>query len=60
MYQRLADDNDAHLVPALMKGVLTDPSLKMADGLHPNAEGQVIMADNVWDILKPVLKRLKV
>jgi acyl-CoA thioesterase-1 len=46
---------DAYL-PFLLEGVAADPSLNLPDGVHPNARGQGILADNVWAVLAPVVR----
>jgi acyl-CoA thioesterase-1 len=45
------------LVPFLLDGVAGEPGLNQADGLHPTAEGQRIVADRLWPYLKPLLRR---
>ena len=57
LYPELARENDAELVPFLLDGVGGVPSLNQPDGIHPNAEGQRLMAQTVWRVLEPVLKR---
>jgi acyl-CoA thioesterase-1 len=42
------------LVPYLLKGVAGNPSLNLPDGIHPNAAGQKILAENVWRVLESV------
>jgi acyl-CoA thioesterase-1 len=54
-YTRLAARNGVALVPFLLDGVAGDPRLNQADGIHPTAEGQRRVADNVWKVLRPVL-----
>jgi acyl-CoA thioesterase I len=54
MFGDLAAKNAASLVPYLLEGVAGDPSLNLPDGLHPNAAGQKILAENVWRVLEPV------
>jgi acyl-CoA thioesterase-1 len=44
------------LVPFLLEGVGGKPQFNQRDGIHPNAEGQKILADNVWQVLEPALK----
>lgn len=56
IFPDLAKENDLHLIPFLLEGVAGDPSLNQSDGIHPTAEGYEIVAENVWQILKPVLK----
>ena len=55
VYTDLARANDVTLVPFLLEGVAGQPRLNQADGIHPTAEGQRILADNVWPHLRPLL-----
>ncbi len=54
LFGDLAVKNGAALVPYLLGGVAGDPSLNLADGIHPNAAGQKILAENVWRVLEPI------
>jgi acyl-CoA thioesterase I len=54
MFGDLAAKNAAALVPYLLEGVAGDPSLNLPDGIHPNAAGQKILAENVWRVLEPI------
>ncbi len=56
MFDKLATNNGAALVPYLLEGVAGDPSLNLPDGIHPNAAGQKILAENVWRVLEPVAR----
>jgi acyl-CoA thioesterase-1 len=56
MFAELATRNGALLVPYLLEGVAGDPSLNLPDGIHPNAAGQKVLADNVWRVLEPVAR----
>lgn len=56
VYTRLAEENDLPLIPFLLEGVGGIPELNLPDGIHPNIEGQKIVADNVWKILRPVVE----
>ena len=58
MFSELAAKNGASLVPYLLDGVAGDPSLNLPDGIHPNAAGQKILAENVWRILEPVARKV--
>ena len=42
-------------LPFLLDKVAGDPSLNQADGIHPNIEGSKIVADTVWNVLKPMV-----
>jgi acyl-CoA thioesterase-1 len=46
----------AALVDFLLDGVATEPALFQADRLHPTAEAQPRLLDNVWQGLAPLLK----
>lgn len=59
LYTALAMTNNAALVPFLLEGVGGKPELNQADGIHPTTEGQRILADNVWKILKPILVEIQ-
>ncbi len=48
---------DAAHVPFLLEGVGGVARLNQADGVHPTAEGQRVMAETVWQALAPVLER---
>ena len=58
MFTDLATKNRAALVPYLLQGVAGNPSLNLADGIHPNAAGQRILAENVWRVLEPVAREV--
>ena len=57
MYVDLAEKNDAALIPYLLIGVGGDPSLNLSDRIHPNAAGQRVLAETVWKVLEPVLRK---
>jgi acyl-CoA thioesterase-1 len=56
MFGELATKSGAALVPYLLDGVAGDPSLNLPDGIHPNAAGQKILAENVWRVLEPIAR----
>jgi acyl-CoA thioesterase I len=55
-FRELAAAWDAALLPFLLEGVAAEPSLNLSDGIHPNEQGQRRLADNVWEVLRPVLQ----
>ena len=55
IFPELAKKNKLDLIPFLLKDVGGIPSLNQADGIHPTIEGQKIVADNVWEVLMPIL-----
>jgi acyl-CoA thioesterase-1 len=56
IYPELAKRYAVPLVPFLLEGVGGVARLNQADGIHPTAEGQRIIADLLWPVLEPVLK----
>ncbi|MCW8881024.1 MAG: arylesterase [Sedimenticola sp.] len=59
IYQELAEQLNVPLVPFLLEGVADRPELMQGDGLHPRAEGQLLMLELVWLKLQPMLKPQK-
>jgi len=57
IYPELARESGAALVPFLLEGVGGVVSLNQADGIHPTAAGHERMAETVWRVLEPVLRR---
>jgi len=56
IFPELAEKNDLYLIPFLLKDVGGVPALNQADGIHPTVEGHKLLAINVWDVLKNVVK----
>jgi acyl-CoA thioesterase-1 len=55
IYTDLAAKNKMTLIPFLLEGVGGEPALNQADGIHPTAEGHLIVAENVWKQLEKLL-----
>ena len=55
LFPELAANNDATLIPFILDGVAGIESLNLPDGIHPTAEGHTIVAETVWNILRPIL-----
>jgi len=55
MYADIAQQYGTLLVPFFMDGIVFQPELLQADGIHPNENGQWLLLDNVWPVLEPVL-----
>ena len=53
----LATEYKVEFLPFLLEGVALDKNLNQADGIHPNAEGEKIMTENVYKALKPMLSK---
>lgn len=52
----LADEHDVEFLPFLLEGIAMRKEFNQPDGIHPNAEGERIMTDNVYKVLKPMLE----
>ncbi|MGB0370761.1 MAG: arylesterase [Opitutales bacterium] len=55
LFPELAEKNKAHLIPFLLEGVAANNELNQEDIIHPTAEGQKVIAENVWKVLRPLL-----
>lgn len=60
VYQRLADAYDVVLGRFLLDGIALDPELMRTDGIHPTAEAQINVLDNIWPFLKKMLDEMEV
>lgn len=56
IYEELATSHDLPLIPFLLKNIGGVETLIQQDGLHPNAQAQPLILDNVWPYLEPLLK----
>ncbi len=54
-YTQLATKHDIPLVPYLLKGV-SDAGLMQKDGIHPTAQAQPFILNNVWPQLELLLR----
>jgi acyl-CoA thioesterase-1 len=54
-YTELAKQYELPLVPFLLEGVADNWDLMQADGMHPTAEAEPKVLDNVWKVLEKVL-----
>ncbi len=59
-YREVALRYKVLFIPFLLAKVAGVSTLNQADGIHPNAAGAAIVADNVWAVLKPVLDQISV
>ncbi|HRI03968.1 MAG TPA: arylesterase [Pyrinomonadaceae bacterium] len=53
----LATEHKVEFLPFLLENVALKKELNQADGIHPNAEGEKIMTENVYRALKPMLAK---
>lgn len=55
VYTRLAEEKQVPLVPFFLDGVGGIPGMMQADGIHPTAQAQPKLLDNLWPVLEPML-----
>jgi acyl-CoA thioesterase-1 len=57
VFPDLASQHKVQFMPFILEGVALNPKLNQGDGIHPNAAGAVVMTENVYTALKPLLKK---
>ncbi len=55
VFPKVANETGSALVPFVLEGIGGVPSMMQSDGIHPTAEAQPRLLDNVWPMLKPLL-----
>lgn len=55
LYRRLADSYQVPLVAKMLDKVAENRALMQSDGMHPKAEAQPQVMENIWAGLKPLL-----
>lgn len=56
LLSRIARQSQAIFVPAVLSGIITDPSMK-SDFIHPNGEGYKLIAQRVYRAILPYLEK---
>jgi len=56
LFREVAKKKKVRLLPFLLDGIATQANLFQADGLHPTAQAQPALLNNVWRELAPMLK----
>jgi acyl-CoA thioesterase-1 len=57
VFNELARENNATLIPFLLEGVGGHRELNQQDLIHPSPAGHRIIADLVWRTLEPILRQ---
>ena len=57
MFPELAKKYNLRLIPFLLDRVYQHPELMQPDGIHPNGDGNKLVAQEVFDLIKPFLVR---
>ena len=55
VFPDLATEHDTEFMPFILENIALKKELNQADGVHPNAAGAKIMADNIYKVLRPML-----
>jgi acyl-CoA thioesterase I len=55
IFRNIAEKNKMILIPFLLNRVGGIADMNQSDGIHPTAEGQKILAENVWSVIKDEL-----
>jgi len=55
VFPEIAKKNNLPLIPFLLQNVAAKPELNQPDRIHPTAEGQKIVAQNVWAVIERFL-----
>lgn len=58
-FKSLAHKYKISLLPFMLKGVADHRELLQADDMHPTAQAEPMVLDNVWPALEPLLKKPK-
>ncbi len=55
VFEQVAAERDVTFMPHFLDNVAGVAELNQADGKHPNVDGARVVAENVWEYLKPML-----
>jgi acyl-CoA thioesterase-1 len=56
VYRELAEQSGVLWIEFFMEGIALNEDLMQDDGIHPNAEAQLILLDNAWPIIRQSLE----
>ena len=56
LFSKVAKKKNIFLLPFPLEGVAGIPAMNLADGIHPNAKGVQVIANNIWKEVSPHLK----
>lgn len=54
-YTQVATASDVAFLPFILEDITTQTHLMQGDGIHPTAEAQPIILNNIWPYLEPLL-----
>jgi acyl-CoA thioesterase-1 len=58
IYPKLAEKHDVQLYPFFLDGVVADPKLNQADGIHPNAAGTAVIVERLSPMVDKLVRSL--
>jgi acyl-CoA thioesterase-1 len=56
-YDQIAEQDGVYPGKFILEGIGDNPDLMQSDGIHPTAEAQSMMLENVWPDLEPLLEK---
>lgn len=57
IFETIVDEFDIHYLPRFLEGVAaSDPALMQADGIHPTAQAQPLLAQKVTSVMEEILR----
>ena len=56
IFPEIATKNNISLIPFLLENVGGIAELNLEDGIHPTAEGHKLVMENVWEVLRDIIK----
>lgn len=57
IYPELAEEHETELVPFFLDGIYDKEGMMQDDEIHPTAEAQGQLLENVWPVLEPMLRQ---
>lgn len=57
IYPELAEEHETELVPFFLDGIYDQEGMMQDDDIHPTAEAQGQLLENVWPVLEPMLRQ---
>ncbi|WP_372971199.1 arylesterase [Marinobacter sp.] len=57
IYPELAEEHETELVPFFLDSIFDQEGMMQDDDIHPTAEAQGQLLDNVWPVLEPMLRQ---
>jgi acyl-CoA thioesterase-1 len=57
MYSELGKKLQVPVLDFFLEQVALNDKLMQSDGIHPNAQGQPLLLETLWPVLKPLLKK---